>query len=444
MDNIVESVVQKMRVGILGASFETNNFGVAALACGAVSAIIRSMPDAQLFIMDYASKGRTYRVRHSNGIVSVELLAIRFSKYFYRPNNIARLLVEALCYRLLPIKRFRKRIESKNPAIKEIIDTDFFASIAGGDSFSDIYGIIRLIYVALPQILALIIGKPLVLLPQTIGPFNSLISKIIARNILCRSIKIYCRDQGGLESVKNLIGQNFKKLAFCHDMGFLMTPAISESKKPNWISLDRTETAVIGLNVSGLLYMGGYTRNNMFRLRVDYSKLILEIISYFVEEHKAIIVMVPNVFGADDAGESDVAACLKLYAASKPHHRRNLHLIEAAYDQHEIKGLIGECNFFLGSRMHACIGALSQCIPAVGLAYSDKFSGVYKTIGMESLVADLRTNDNRHVVEIIDNLYRRRSGIRKELETKVPEIIESIFSTFKQFLSEFECRSYRN
>lgn len=437
-------VTEKLSIGILGASFETNNFGVAALACGAIAAIIRSRPDAQILMVDYATHGCTYHVRHSEGLAPVELLNIRFSKYFYHRNNIARLLVEALCYRLLPINHLRKRIHRNNKVLKAIIDADLLASIAGGDSFSDIYGLTRLIYVALPQILVLVIKKPLVLLPQTIGPFKRAFSKVIARNILCRALKVFCRDIEGLDPVRKLIGSNLKRLNFCHDMGFVMLPAISESRKPCWMSGVKGGAELIGFNVSGLLYMGGYTRDNMFRLKADYRKLIFDIISYFIEKHKARIVLVPHVFGTDDAGESDVAACLKVYADIKPEYHLNIHVIGETYDQHEIKGLIGECNFFLGSRMHACIGALSQCLPAVGLAYSDKFNGVFNAIGMEGLVADLRIHDNRRVVAIVDELYRKRSAIQQELETKVPRIRESIFSTFTQLLSEVDSRGYRN
>jgi flagellar basal body-associated protein FliL len=63
---------------------------------------------------------------------------------------------------------------------------------------------------------------------------------------------------------------------------------------------------------------------------------------------------------------------------------------------------------------------------------------------MEGLVADLRIHDNRRVVAIVDELYRKRSAIQQVLETKVPGIRDSIFSTFKQLLREFDSRGYRN
>ena len=47
-----------------------------------------------------------------------------------------------------------------------------------------------------------------------------------------------------------------------------------------------------------------------------------------------------------------------------------------------MKYLIGQCDFFVGSRMHSCIAAVSQCVPAVSIAYSDKFIGVMATLGL--------------------------------------------------------------
>jgi colanic acid/amylovoran biosynthesis protein len=61
---------------------------------------------------------------------------------------------------------------------------------------------------------------------------------------------------------------------------------------------------LIGINVSGLLLMGGYTHNNMFGLKTDYACLMREIIGYFVREHQANVLLVPHVFGDDP--ESDV------------------------------------------------------------------------------------------------------------------------------------------
>ncbi len=140
-----------------------------------------------------------------------------------------------------------------------------------------------------------------------------------------------------------------------------------------------------------MLYIGGYTRDNMFGLRVDYRRLVEQVIEFFIREKNVTILLVPHVFGATE--ESDAAVCKKVYEDLRPRYGKNIACVEATYDTSEIKHIIGACEFFVGSRMHACIAAVSQHVPAVAIAYSDKFVGVLQTVGVEFLVADARTMD---------------------------------------------------
>ena len=68
-------------------------------------------------------------------------------------------------------------------------------------------------------------------------------------------------------------------------------------------------------------------------------------------------------------------------------------MVRGQYDAAETKYLIGQCDFFIGARMHACIAAVSQSIPAVTLAYSKKAAGVMGLVNAADTVADLRQLD---------------------------------------------------
>jgi polysaccharide pyruvyl transferase WcaK-like protein len=110
--------------------------------------------------------------------------------------------------------------------------------------------------------------------------------------------------------------------------------------------------------------------------------------------------------------------------------KSHLHIIEEDYNLHELKALIGRCDFFMGSRMHACIAALSQCVPAAGLAYSRKFRGVFASIGMEDFALDLREHDGNSVIELVDRVYKRKLQLHKELEAKMPAVKAQILNLF--------------
>jgi polysaccharide pyruvyl transferase WcaK-like protein len=123
-----------------------------------------------------------------------------------------------------------------------------------------------------------------------------------------------------------------------------------------------------------------------------------------------------------------------LYAELKQHYPKGLYLVRGTYDQGEIKYIIGLCDLFIGSRMHACIAALSQNIPAVAIAYSRKFTGVLQTIDAEFSVADPRELENDAVLAVIDRVYEQRTAIHRQLERTMPAVKETVLQLFPQIL----------
>lgn len=419
---------RSMRVCLLGASLNTGNMGVSALAAGTVTSALSAFPDGRVFLLDYGREPANYVVQGPTGPVGVELVNIRFSKKFFLRNNIARLLAVAFFVGLLPHRKWRRFLLERNPYLKRILDADVVASIAGGDSFSDIYGFSRLLYVALPQLLVLELGKSLVLLPQTLGPFRSIWAKLIARHILRKASVVYSRDLTSLQETEKLLGRQKGKSRFSHDMAFVLEPVKPEAAKLEGLPSRDGAAPLVGINISGLLLMGGYSRDNMFGLKPDYARLLREVIEYFVQEHGANVLLVPHVFG--EGSESDSVACAALYDELRSRCGGRLYLLPGTFNQHEIKYVVGQCDFFIGSRMHACIAAVSQSVPAVCLAYSRKFIGVMESIGCAELVVDLCKSDNEAALGVIRHVFATRSRVRDVLHERIPKAREAVLNLF--------------
>ena len=421
------------RIGLIGASFDTGNMGVGVLAAGAIRCIHNQWPDAEIFILDYAKKNSLHKIRLGDEEIQVELLNIRFSKKLYLSNNIAVLIAIALILRLIPSGRIRRWVASKNFALHEIYRGNIFTSIAGGDSFSDIYGLRRFFYIALPQILIILLGRRLILLPQTFGPFRSRLSRTIARFITRNAKSIYARDRQSITVIEKLCGDkdSVAKPAFRYDVGFALEPTMPGNVTTDG-EFNLADHKIVGLNVSGLLYMGGYDRGNMFGLQIDYQELVRRIIDFLIHTKGVSILLVPHVFGDDENSESDVIACKTVYRACGEEYGDRLGLLRGNYDQGEIKYVIGMCDFFIGSRMHACIAATSQCVPAVAIAYSDKFIGVMETVGVPSVVADARKLNLDELLARIESLYDMRSSLKRELEGLMPRVIGAALQTFSE------------
>lgn len=418
-------------IHLLGASFETDNLGVNALCSGAIAGIVCADPLARIVIGDYSRSETQRRVLLPGGErCEVSMLAFRFSWRLWLPNNIFRLLLVAGMLRVLPVARRDSWIRA-NRWLHELRSSQLVLAVNGGDSFSDIYGMRRLLYVLLPQFLALLLDRPVVQLPQTYGPFYGRLARCLARNILNRTSYIASRDHDG-EKIVSTITRGKRRAEFTHDMAFLMPPT-----SPSATVVDRMEDIartgdVIGLNISGLLWIGGYTRDNSLGVRGDYRELIRRIAAHLVGRYNVRILLVPHVYGTH--GEGDVGAILQFLEQAQRNLRERLTFVDSRLDQNEIKWLIGKCDFFIGSRMHACIAALSQGVPAVGLAYSAKFAGVFNTIAVGDLALDLRSMDARAVVDAVDVAYRSRVDIRAKLMREVPRAQDSLKAFFTKVL----------
>jgi len=166
----------------------------------------------------------------------------------------------------------------------------------------------------------------------------------------------------------------------------------------------------------------------MFGLGVSYQQLVYDLIDMFITKKSARVLLVPHVLAAAADLESDSGACENIFEALKSKYPGNIGLTRGMYDYNEIKYVIGQCDFFIGARMHACIGALSQNIPTVPIAYSDKFLGIMESLGLQNLVVDPRYMKEPEILEVVERVYGTREAVRHQLETIMPRVKQDIYN----------------
>jgi polysaccharide pyruvyl transferase WcaK-like protein len=419
------------KVCIIGASLATDNMGVNALAMGTFRCVLHTFPGAEISLFDYSRQALVYDIQIEKRSWQLPLVNIRFSKKPWQRNHILYLLGVALLSKLLPFKSLRRRWLLANPSIRHLMEAEVVAAISGGDSFSDIYGYGRLFYMAMPLILVLLLGKDLLLLPQTLGPFKSVIARRVARFIMSRAKIVYSRDPDGVRQAETLLGPASRgQIRFSHDVGFVLEPVAPKDTAVDKLFERAPGMPLVGVNVSGLLYIGGYSKKNMFGLRVDYPHFVDELIRFLIEDCQVVVLLVPHVYGEVHGSESDTVASRQVYLKLQGRYGPQLRFIQARYSEGEVKSLIGRCNFFIGSRMHACIAAVSQGVPAVPIAYSNKFVGVMQTINIAALVADARTMSEEEILRLIGRAFKERDSIRQSLEKTIPAVQESVLGVF--------------
>jgi colanic acid/amylovoran biosynthesis protein len=421
---------KEYNVCLLGASLTTPNMGVSALAASLIKLIKTIKPEANISFL-IGNRSSAPQQACVNGItVNVNVVNYRLTPKSPIQKHLFWIFFLAVMHYLLPIQFLRELIVNSNPWLKTISKSHFIGEIRGGDSFSDIYGFKRFIIGAMPSIIVLLLKKELILLPQTYGPFNLSITKKVAKFIFKHSKYIYSRDNFSHANVYDVLHNNSKVIGFCPDVAFTLEPM-----KPEHLSIipsfdSNLSQPLIGLNINGLMYNGGYSRSNMFSLKLNYKDFIAEFIDSVIKNTEANILLIPHTFAKKGDVNSDPDACLKVYEIYSKKYPNRIFLVDRKYDQHQIKFIIGMCDFVIASRMHACIAALSQGIPAIGLAYSKKFIGVFDSVGFGEMVIDATQVNNQDTLSKILSIYKQR-------KTKFSGIIDSIDKTKKQIQNTF-------
>jgi colanic acid/amylovoran biosynthesis protein len=429
--------LMKYKVCLMGASFETGNRGVAALAASCVKNIIDKKPDCDISFLIGNRTSKFQQIKIGTQNVKIQVINYRLSPKSRIQEHLFYIVLLAFLYRIIPFISIRKNISISNPWIKALRDADFVGNIHGGDSFSDIYGIRRFIIYIIDDIIALLMGKKLVMLPQTYGPFNHFISKRIASYIMKHSYKLFSRDLQCIEFGDKMLDSNgfSPQIKYCPDVAFTLDSVKLNSYQIEPPLVKLPNTLIVGLNVNGLMYNGGYNKQNMFGLKCDYKLFLVELVLRFMKETTASLLLIPHTFGLAGNINSDPDACRDLLKRFEDQFKNRIHMVSREYDQSEIKGIIGLCDFIIGSRMHACIAGLSQEVPTVGVAYSQKFQGVFESVGAGDMVIDGRFLSADEAVSRVFKCFQNRAKISSDLKNSVVDAKSQVKKTFDEILS---------
>ena len=281
----------------------------------------------------------------------------------------------------------------------DIARCDIVFDIGGGDSFTDIYGLKRFLTIWVTKARTLAAGKPLILSPQTVGPFNTWWAPPLARAVMNRAAFVVTRDAPSTR--------------FLQEMGIRaeQLEATDVAMRLSYTAPVRDDGKVrVGLNVSGLLFNGGYTQANQFGLKGDYPALVREIIGWFTARPEVEMHLVGHVQSEHIEVEDDQRVSARL-AQEFP----GTVLAPVFASPIEAKSYIAGMDFFMGARMHATIAAFSTGVPVIPMAYSRKFAGVFGTLGYNH-VADCKSDSNAEILTRIQEGYAARETLKAEVE----------------------------
>jgi colanic acid/amylovoran biosynthesis protein len=380
----------ELLIGLLGHSVNSDNLGVGALTVSHIAILERVCRDLGL-------------------VPKLRLFGLPGGPNSYVvADNLVTIPMRTRTY-LSPSKGLYSAVRECDVAI----------DITGGDSFADIYGWGRFLRVALAKTVVLLARRPLILAPQTIGPFRRAWTRKIAAALMRRSRIIASRDDLTSEFIRRLGLKSH--LVDSTDVAFRLP---YEPPRRSGSGAQR-----VGLNISGLLFNGGYTRDNMFRLSLDYPMLARTLVRHFTDQRDCELHLIGHVNSNHIEVEDDYRVAQELQREFP-----SAILAPRFSTPSEAKSYIATMDFFAGSRMHACIAALSSGVPVLPIAYSRKFWGVFGGLGYTH-VADCQTESIDAVLRKTADAFERRDELKENVKTAIAKAEEKL-TAYEAVLAE--------
>lgn len=340
-------VNKHMRVGLISHSIHSSNLGCSALAISNISLMDALFAEKRIsveYIVILPESGELYDIAEFTSLEGHTKNPFLYREY-PRPKN---LLTKPWLLK----------------TTKAFSECDIVVDLCGGDGYTDIYGVKRIIAESIPVFGCKWNQIPCYFGPQTIGPFNTAIGRIVAKATLRKLSAVFVRDKSSFECCKEL-GFESKTIPVT-DVAFALpyTATNIQNGKLN-----------IGINVSGLLYNGGYDRNNYFGLSFSYQEFIDKLLQRLTNMPGVQVHLIPHVIYKCEDVDDDYSVCEKL----KEKYPQVI-LPERFKTASEAKSYISGLNLFSGARMHSTIGATSSGVPVIPIAYSRKFNGLFDTL----------------------------------------------------------------
>jgi len=254
----------------------------------------------------------------------------------------------------------------------------------------------------------------------------------------------WARDARSYQVMQSLLGDDFDPLIHRSgvDMAFGLEPRRpgdgSQAIPEAW---QRGAATLVGLNVSGLVWHARRLGGEGFGFKADYTEVVMRLLAWLMEETHANVLLIPHVQVAAGQAESDDDASAEVLArlGDRSDWTSRCAIVPPGFDPYELKWIIGQCDWFCGTRMHATIAGLSSGVPTASIVYSDKARGVFDTCGQGDGAVDPRTEGTDGVLTQLQAHFLRRKCVRAALEADLP-VIRARLSDQMDAIAEFACR----
>jgi colanic acid/amylovoran biosynthesis protein len=267
---------------------------------------------------------------------------------------------------------------------------------------------------ALTVAYASLLGKPLYVLPQSIGPLTMGWQRALVRQVYSSARIIQVREpvsfRLGLQ-----IGLPAVRLRLIPDPALVLPVAPS----------DQVASARARLGIPHDRPMLGVTAINRLISRHDaadwdrYESAMAHALRTFLQRYGGSVIFCPQVTGPSQREDDRVAA---RRIATRMGNPNGVVLVDEPLSPELLKGLYGLMDLFVATRLHSGIFAVGMRVPTLLIEYLAKTRGLAELMGLEEWRLDLSEISDHLLWNRLEALWLRRTAVRQHLSRMLPPL----------------------
>jgi colanic acid/amylovoran biosynthesis protein len=388
-----------------------SNRGDAAILEGVIASLKRYFPAAHISVLTNYPKA----ARFVNGIVSEEQKMVPF-KYTEIFKNLA------VFYSLISAPFIRKGFYPpgagtilKRMKLQAYVNADFIVS-SGGGFINDFYapanfGRLFGLY------FAKLLGKPVVLYAQSIGPLKKRLFRQMCRYVLNKVDLIILRDN---ESKKIIEAAGIKKppIYVTADSAFSMPLSRSRSmrlKEEEFIPGSKGDLHIsISVRKWGH-YVGGEGHQK-------YINVVAALADWLIKEKNANIIFASTCTGFDGYQADDRIVAREIIDLMEYSTDGNPLILNGEYTPQELSAILGKMDLHIGTRMHSNILAMLAGTPIVAIQYEFKTFDLIKDFGLEDYLVDIEDIQVDDIKRKVEDALDARGRLKEQISARLPQM----------------------
>jgi len=257
-------------------------------------------------------------------------------------------------------------------------------------------------------------NKPLIIMPQSIGPLRWGWEKKLLSKAYGKAKLIFLRDDVSLRLARE-INLPQEKIRFAPDPAFDYSPVDSDVAQGIFKRYGFDfDTPAMGMTV-----IPRYGRSVSQDTMAQYYNELARFLKQFHEETGIRVFLFnqvsgPTVFDDDNIGAQKLLALLK----DQPW----MTYINERFSPGILKACYGLMDLFLATRMHSGIFSLGMGVPVMFIGYHTKAKGMMQSLGLEQWEIDLENVTFERLYEMGMRAWKEKAEYRQVLAQKIPQV----------------------